>query len=78
MVYYVDDLIAAKQLEDAWGAVGDHAARRADRVGAGHPELGDDPPDRRGRRCLWCSSMRASGRASDAAVAMELGHDGVR
>ena len=49
MVYCVDDPIAAKQLEEA-GRGGDHAAGRADRIGPRHPEPGDDPADRRGRR----------------------------
>ena len=49
MVYCVDDPIAAKQLEEA-GAVAIMPLGRADRLGPRHPEPGDHPPDRRGRR----------------------------
>ena len=39
---------------------GDHAAGRADRLGAGHPEPRHHPADRRGRRACRCWSMPAS------------------
>ena len=74
--YTNDDPIVAKKLEDA-GARRGHAARRAHRLGPGHPQ----------RATTSASSSRPStvpvivdagvGTASDAAVAMELGCDGM-
>ena len=49
MVYCVDDPIAAKQLEEA-GAVAIMPLGAPIGSGPRHPEPGDDPPDRRGRR----------------------------
>ena len=58
------------------GLRGDHAAGRADRLGAGHPERGDDLDDPEQTKVPFLVDAGV-GTASDAAIAMELGCDAV-
>ena len=74
--YTSDDLIVAQRLEQV-GLRRRDAARLAHRLGSGHPQPSRHLADHRARSACRCCSTPGVGTASDAALAMELGCDGV-